>query len=334
MKNYQMYVGIDVSKQTLDCCLMNNQAQVIEFHKIENSKKSIKGFIQKLSKKGFSVENTLFCYENTGIYSMLLTLLLDELQADFAEVPALEIQRSKGICRGKSDKTDAKEIALYSLRNQDKIRLSKAPTASILELKMLFAEREKVVEALKSFQMTSENENYVSKDVFKNIKSINKKIINDLNKSLRSIQERIRSLIKADETLSEQKQLLESIPGIGEVTAVYMILITKGFTSFSDSRKFACYAGIAPFEYSSGTSIRGRNKVNHFADKKIKSLLHMAVLSAIRTDKQLKAYYEGKKEEGKHSLLIINNIKNKLVGRMFATIKRGTPFVDTYKFVA
>ena len=88
-----------------------------------------------------------------------------------------------------------------------------------------------------------------------------------------------------------------------------MIIATKGFTSFQNARQFACYAGIAPFEYSSGTSIRSKTRVSHLADKKMKSLLHMASLNAVRFDAEIKAYYERKKEEGKHTMLVLNNVK-------------------------
>ncbi|PWN59932.1 transposase, partial [Chryseobacterium viscerum] len=98
--------------------------------------------------------------------------------------------------------------------------------------------------------------------------------------------------------------------------------------------KFACYSGIVPFEYSSGTSLRGKSRVSHFADKKMKSILHMASLAAIKHDAEIKNYYERKKQEGKHSLLIINNVKCKIISRAFAVIFRNTPFVNTYKFVS
>jgi transposase len=88
-----------------------------------------------------------------------------------------------------------------------------------------------------------------------------------------------------------------SVPGIGDVRALYLLLATKGFKNFKNWRKFACYCGIVPFEYSSETSIRGRSKVNHFADKKMNSILHLASLAAIRHDAEIRAYYERKKKE-------------------------------------
>ncbi|MDG1728790.1 MAG: transposase, partial [Algibacter sp.] len=87
-------------------------------------------------------------------------------------------------------------------------------------------------------------------------------------------------------------------------------------------------------EYSSGSSIRGGTKVNHMADKTMKSLLQMCALSAVRHDAQLKAYYLRKQDEGKNKMLVLNNVRCKIIGRIFAVINRDSPFVDTYKFVA
>ena len=99
-------------------------------------------------------------------------------------------------------------------------------------------------------------------------------------------------------------------------------------------RQLACYAGVAPFPHQSGTSIHGRNKVHPLADKKLKSLLNMCAICAVRHDKELKTYYERKVAEGKAKMLVINNVRAKLLARVFAVINRGTPFVNMYKFVA
>jgi transposase len=112
------------------------------------------------------------------------------------------------------------------------------------------------------------------------------------------------------------------------------MIATRSFTSFGTWRQLACYAGVAPFEHSSGTSIKGRTKVSDIADKKMKSLLQMCVLSAVKCDKEIKGYYEKKKAEDKPTMLVMNNVRAKLLARAFAVIKRGTPFVNTQKFAA
>lgn len=98
--------------------------------------------------------------------------------------------------------------------------------------------------------------------------------------------------------------------------------------------QFACYSGVAPFEYQSGTSIRGRTKVSNFAQKKLKSLLNLGALSAKRHDVELKNYFERKVAEGKNKMLVVNAIRCKILARAFAVINRGTPFVNTQKFAA
>ena len=139
MKNYRTYIGIDVAKLTLDFFLFTEDQQP-EQDQILNTQKSIDTFLKKLNKSGSQMNNTLFVFENTGIYSSLLALVLSENSLDYAQVPALEIKRSLGITRGKSDKVDAKEIAHYAKRNADKITLSVLPELSLQQLKLVFSD--------------------------------------------------------------------------------------------------------------------------------------------------------------------------------------------------
>ncbi len=333
MKNYRTHVGIDVAKLTLDYCLLQVDQKPVR-GQILNTQKSIKTFLKALEKEGFHLEEALFVFENTGIYSSLLSLVLNESELDYAQVPALEIKRSLGITRGKSDKVDAKEIAQYAKRNTDKIMLSTLPELSLQQLKMVFSEREKTIAAIKVFERTMENETFLSKEVFGTVKTINRQTVKHLKKQLAMLDKKMNTLIREDETLCEQQKLLKSIPGIGEVTSVYLLMVTKGFTAFTSGRKFACYSGVAPFEHSSGTSIKGKTRVSHLADKKMKSLLHLVSLTAIKYDAELKEYYTRKKAEGKHTMLVLNNIKCKIVYRIFAVIQRKSNFINLHKFAS
>jgi len=285
-----------------------------------------------LTKRKIVLSEVLFCFENTGVYTFPLNIYLSEKSLDYWIVPAIEIKRSKGISRGKNDKTDAKDIALYSLRSIDKLQLSNIAEKEILELRLLYTEREKVLKALRLFQASEENREFLPKSVFKSIALINSKTVKSLKDTLKSIESKISAVIKANTTLNQQLELLKSVPGVGPQTALYLIIATKGFKAFDSWRKFACYAGVAPFEYSSGSSVRGRTKVNHMADKKIKSLLQMCALSAIKYDSQIKEYYGKKKAEGKHTMLVLNNVRCKIISRVFSVINRQTPYINTYKF--
>ena len=335
MKKYGIHVGIDISKLTLDVALLDvTSGQTTSHLVVANSQKGIKEMIKHIKLKGHELSQVLFCCENTGIYTYPLSMYLSDKKHDYWIVPAIEIKRSKGISRGKTDKTDAKEIALYSLRHLDKLVLSTMAEKEIQALRLLYTERQKISKALLVFGATSENKGFIDKKVYKEVGTINSKIIKDLKESLKKTDFKIKEIISSQAQLQKQLDLIKSVPGIGQQTATYMLIATKGFTAFSCWRKFACYCGTAPFEYSSGSSIRGKTKVNHIADKKMKSLLQMGAMSSIRHDAQMKEYYLKKKREGKHPMLVMNNVRNKMISRVFAVINRQTPFIDTFRFAA
>lgn len=267
MKKYQFYVGIDVSKLKLDIHILDVSSFESKHLIIENDIKSISNFVKDLKKK-IDITQTLFCCENTGVYTNHLSSVLVNLQLDLWVVPAIEIKRSKGISRGKTDKSDAKDIAYYSYRNIDKLKLFTLTDTDIQKLKILYTEREKILKSLLLLETTKENKDFINKEIFKEVSKINQDLINTIKNSLRKIETKIKEIIKSNNKLSKQAQLIRTIPGIGEHTSIYLIIATKGFTAFKNWRQFACYSGVAPFEYSSGSSIKGRTKVNNMADKK------------------------------------------------------------------
>ena len=333
MKNYLFYVGIDVSKLKLDINIFEISTLKHEHFVLENDVKNITIFVKNLKKK-IDLFQTLFCCENTGVYTNHLSSALINMDLDLWIVPAIEIKRSKGISRGKTDKTDAKDISFYAYRNLDKLKLFKLVDTDIQKLKILHAEREKMLKALLLLETTKENKDFISKEVFREVSDINKGLTKNIKNAIRKIETKIKEIIKANAQLNKQAQLVKSIPGLGEHTSVYLLIATKGFTAFKNWRQFACYSGVAPFEYSSGSSVKKRTKVNHMADKKMKSLLQMCAMTALKYDPQLKEYYNKKKMEGKNSMLVLNNIRCKLISRVFAVINRETPYINTYKFAS
>ena len=162
MKKYAMFVGIDVSKSKLDVSYFTEAtAQKSEHFVVTNDKKGIKSMIDAIKKQKIPFDNTLFCLENTGVYSMPLSFYFSEYNLDYWVVPAIEIKRSKGIARGKSDKTDAKDIAFYAYTHLHKLSLSKLPEKDIQKLKILFSEREKVLKAIRLFDTTKESKEFL-----------------------------------------------------------------------------------------------------------------------------------------------------------------------------
>jgi transposase len=332
MKSFKTFVGVDISKHTLDISFFHQQeTDQVQYLKVSNHLSGIKSLIKTLKQQNINLDETLFCCENTGIYTIPLITVLSETHLHYWVVAAIEIKRSQGITRGKNDKSDSKRIAFYAATHLHKYECCSLPETDIFKLKLLFTEREKVLKAIALFERTKENEEFIDNNIFKVVKTINNKQINYLRKTLKELDAKMKAIVESNVTLQTQFQLLKTIPGIGTQTALYLIIATKSFKSFKTWRQMACYAGVAPFEYSSGTSIRGRTKVNSLADKKMKSMLQMCVLTAIKNDREIKSYYENKKQQGKNSMLVMNNIRCKLLSRAFAVINRGTPFVPLQK---
>jgi transposase len=333
MKNYKTIIGIDVSKLKLDVSFVH-EAHVKQHHHfiVSNDEKGIKQIFKELKKMKIEFADCLFCYENTGIYSMPLSFYLSKMKADYWVVPAIEIKRSKGISRGKTDKTDSKDIAFYAHTHLHKLQLTTLPEKEILKLKLLFTEREKLMKAIKMLDTTKENDSFLPKEVMKDVLAANRKTVAFLRKALKEIEHKMNAIIKQNDEMQKQFDLACSVPGVGPQTATYLIITTKSFTAFANWRKLACYSGIAPFEYSSGTSIKGRTRVNDMADKKMKSMLNMCALNSKRIDTELHLYYNRKVEEGKNPMSVMNALRCKVLSRVFATINRGTPYVDIKKY--
>ena len=157
--------------------------------------------------------------------------------------------------------------------------------------------------------------------------------IRDRDEEIASVEEEMLQIINSDPSILRNYELLNSIKGIGTINAMNTIIHTNNFQAFETARQYACYLGIAPFEHSSGTSIKGKTRVYPTGAKLLKADLSQAANSAIVWDKEMKEYYERKRKEGKAYGVVLNAVKFKLVGRMFAVVKRGTPFVElmTYK---
>lgn len=334
MKDYALTIGVDVSKAKLDACIIAEASARDAIHLVvPNTPKGMAAILSRVADTGVEKDLILFCLEHTGVYSTPLAIFLEQQGVDYWMVPAIEIKKSKGICRGKTDKNDAKDIAVYAIVKRHKLQLSTTPEAAVTELRCLLSEREKIVKAIALFHSSEETDEFLPRKVTRSSISINKKTLVMLGKRLKEIDTTIANLVKSHPVFSRQYALACSVPGVGPQTALNLIAYTQCFTTFATWRKLACYAGIAPFEHESGT-IKGKTQVHQLANRKLKALFTMAALSAKRYDPEIRMYYQRKKAEGKHPMSIMNAIKCKVISRVFAAIHRDSPFVDTLKFAA
>ena len=325
-----VFIGTDVSKLTLDHAIKTSEAHV-------KTANNLKGFKQWLKwTLGFGGKEDLWVVmEHTGYYSYQFELFLQGQHIVYTKVSALEIKRSAGLVRGKSDKVDAFTISRYAWMRREELQVQKVPVELITELKDLLTLRDKLVRERSGYKARVNEQNATRQYSKSHIQNkIPLRRIKQLTADIREVEAAIRSIIKQSEAMQNNYQLLTSIKGVGFITAVYMIAYTDNFQKFANSRKFSCYAGVVPFEHSSGTSIRGKSRVSHYANKKAKQLLNLAASVAIQHNQELKQYYQRRVGEGKSKMSTLNIIRNKLVDRMFAVVKRQTPYQEIFSRTA
>ena len=326
------FIGIDVSKATLDLCLVEH-GRVLDQIQTSNSLIGIRKAFTRF-KKQFDVnpENCCCCMEHTGIYNhFLLEFLWSKKYAIWLERP-MQIKLSIGMTRGKNDKIDAVRIAQYAFKNQLDCKLWEPERDVVRDLKSLLTIRARFINAKKQLSVPlREMQQFTSSKTGKLAEKLSGKAIKSLTTQIEETEIKIAELINSDERLKELFTIIKSVDGVGPIVAAQMIAKTNEFKSFTDPRKFACYAGIAPFEYQSGTSIRGKMRVSHMANKTMKSLLHLAAMAAVVAKGEMQEYYKRKVSEGKNKMSVINAVRNKLIGRIFAVVKRNEVYQKNYQ---
>ncbi|MFI5140240.1 MAG: IS110 family transposase [Sphingobacteriales bacterium] len=322
----QHIVGADLSKKSIDlvCHLQNTHIQ------IENSMVGFKDLLQWLKQQKINASKTMIVMEHTGLYSYCFEKFLHQHQIAFCKVNALAIKRSIGLVRGKTDKLDAARIAAYGYEKKDKLTIDVPASDALKRLQMLHSTRDRLVRHRASLTCAIKEYRHIGiaeKDV---LLQTQLQLIKNFDRQIEKLMTEIESIINEQEPLKQNFHLLQSITGIGKVVALVTIIKTHNFTRFANARKFACFCGTAPFPHDSGTSIKKKTRVSHLADKQMKSLLDLSAKSAIQYDKELREYYLRRTEGGKSKMSTINVVRNKILYRMFAVIKRQTPFSENY----
>ncbi|MBP0904033.1 IS110 family transposase [Mariniflexile gromovii] len=322
--DFLYFVGIDVSKHTFDVAIINGET--IKSFLFDNSIKGVKAFLKLLKNQRMPLNETLICMEHTGIYGNLLITKLLETEAVFCVEMSLRITRSLGIQRGKNDKIDAIRIAQYAVKNCNEMEMYK-PIPEILEkIKILIKAREQLVNFKADLNKYPNEVNHFAPELGKLAEKQIRKTNKCLDDEIKRIEADLQAFILADEKLNTTVGLVTSVTGIGIMTALYLIIFTNFFTRYQEAKQLACYCGVVPFEHTSGSSVQKRSRVHHMANKTMKRHLHMCALSAVRYDPELKIYYKRKADEGKNKMLILNNVRNKLILRVCAVIKRQKPY--------
>lgn len=326
MKQYEHFFGVDVSKKTVDITHVANQQ--FTHRQFTNDTQGMEQLTCWFKELTLEFNKVLFCMEATGLYCFTLTHFLASHSIDTWIEHAAQIKKSTALARGKNDKVDSHRIAVYATKNLDRLRLWKPVNGTLEKIRHLASLRDRLVETKKRLATPiKEFEDVGNLAMAKLLTKSIKSSLNAIDKDLKNVESKIIDIINEDENIKFLYKLITSVVGIGFVTAINLIVHTNGFTILKDTRKLACYCGVAPFEYSSGSSIRGRTKVHYMANKKLKCNLHMASLTAVKLDGDLKAYYERKVGEGKSKMSVLNAVKNKLLARVIAVVNKQELYV-------
>jgi transposase len=331
----KFYLGIDVSKSWFDMSLMqvnNHEKQAMQTERFTNDLAGIKQWHQWLKKQRVSFDNnSLLVIENTGVYHRLIWHFCSKHNLPLYIGNAAHIKWSLGITRGKSDVIDSQRLCNYAFKEANDLKATPVLDIVFMQLKDLMTARSKLLSQLKSTQVYIK-ELKLSNDsnVQKILEKAHKAAIEGLKKSIQQIEAEMKLIINNDSAIKKNYNLLLSVPGIGHFTAIYLLCCTNNFTGKRSAKQLASYAGVVPFESTSGSSIKGKSRVHKMANKDLKKLLHLSALTVIRHYPEFKSYFERKKAEGKHAMSILNAIRNKIVLRVVAVVNSGEAYVNNY----
>lgn len=328
---FSYFIGIDVSKNELDLAFFQGKT-LVSHQEIANTPAAIKAYVKALYQlPGFDLSKAVFCLEHTGIYNHHLLVYLHKLKAQVCLQAASQIKSALGNLRGKSDKIDATRIGQYAYRNREELHLWQPKREVVQQLAHLAATRSRLLAAQKLLTTPlQEQKSFVSKSMVQENKQVCAKTLAAIEADLIRANKAIEAIIQADEELRRLFDLITSVSGVGKVTATQILITTNEFKDITEAKKFAAYAGIAPYPHESGV-FKGKARVSHMANKKMKTLLHLAALSAIQFNADMKVFYERKvNQEKKNKMSVINAVRNKLILRIFACVKQNRKYEKIY----
>ncbi|MEQ9007215.1 MAG: transposase [Ekhidna sp.] len=289
--------------------------------------------MSKCKQENVSVSKALICMEHTGIYNNAILQFFQQKNVAMAVEHGRQIKQSMGMVRGKNDKVDALRISQYARRFQDKIQLWKPERKVLIKIRHLNALRKRLINAKNQLKTPlKEAEKWLPVALVKEMNDINKPAIKSIQNQIKIVDQKLQTIISEDPQLNHLFNLVTSVSGVGPVLYYELILTTKEFTSIKDPRRYASYAGIAPFDNLSGTSIVGNKRVSQMANKTVKKILHMAALSVISREGEMTDYYRRKVEQGKNKMAAINAVRNKIIHRVFACVRKNQEYDENYKY--
>lgn len=330
MTQIQYFVGVDISSRTFTAAAGRMPWNIVlQPQEFENAEDGFQVLVDWLTQHQLLAEKTIICMEATGVYGEGLAYFLHIKGYRVCVEPPLKVKRAFKPYGPKSDAVDSLHIAEYAGRYLDQLTFWQPKSEILEQIKVLLATREQLVvqrtthkNALHALQRK------VVKTPF--AEQAHGQMIEQLKKQIRALEQEIRRLLESDPTFKSMLLLLLSIPGVGFLLAAHLLLLAQVSLN---PRQLASYLGVAPNEYSSGSSVYKHASSRHFGPPTIRKLLYLAACSVRTHRSEFQTYFQRKTAEGKSARLVLNNIENKLLKIICAVLRSNTPYHSNYASV-
>lgn len=320
MSKFNHYYGIDISKDVFD--VMDEQGV---HHQYKNEISGFKKFFKQLQ------ENACCVMEATGVYQVQLSDYLYHKDVFVSVVNPLVIKRfiQMNLRRIKTDKADAEMICKYA-KSTD-LRAYKPAPIYVRESRIISENIDLLIKSRTMFKNRLHAiEHKASKHRLILINPM-KRAIKDLSIQIQRLEQELKRLIESNEP--DLFSRLQSIPGIGKTTAMFMIVISDGFKKFESAKQFTCYIGLSPVEKQSGSSVRGHSRISKQGNGKLRNLLFLCSFNACKSNLACRSLYERIVAKGKSKKLALIAVANKLLKQAFAIAKSGLVYDEDYRSV-
>ena len=317
MENKVMYVGIDVSKDTLDVAIPVDSSSNYARFKVSNT---VEGFAELV----LALPAGACCVmESTGVYHTALALYLYDQGNALAVVNPLSVKhfsRMK-LKRAKTDKADARLLSQYGSFCTPS--LWKPAAEHLVQMRQELGLIEQLIKQRTALSNQRHSLQHSARSSSLALQVIDQQL-EQLEASIHTLETNIAKLIK--EHHGDMASNLRSIPGIGPKTAQSLIVLMQAFLPFESDKQVIAYAGLAPRIYTSGTTVHGKGHICKLGMSRIRRLLYQCALQAKRCNPACRALYDRLKQQGKPFRVALIAVVNKLLRQAFAIAKSGQTF--------
>ena len=311
-------LGLDVAKLKFNACLVRAGGKLR--HKVfPNNPQGFSQLSDWLKKQ--EVKQVQACMEATGTYGDALATYLHEQDhlVSVVNPAAIKAYAQSHLSRTKTDRVDAALIAGFC--GERRPPAWRPPEREVLELQALVRRLESLIE------MRTMEENRLSSGIaVEAVRASVEELIAHLAEQIRRTEALIRDHINNHPGLRRQRELLDSIPGVGEATAAALLAEVPDFSQYRSARQVAAFAGLVPRERQSGSSVRGRVRLSKIGNSRLRKALYFPAITALRCSPFFQQWAEGLRQRGKSKMAVIGAAMRKLVHLAYGVLKTGRPF--------